>query len=215
MSTQENPTDTRSDRFKEALAFATELHGAQFRKGTRIPYLSHLLSVTAIVMKHEGSEEQCIAALLHDSVEDQGKNYPGGPKALREHIRESYGEAVLEIVDDCTDADTHPKPPWRQRKEAYLRHLEAAPETSLLVSASDKLHNAICILEDYRLMGEQLWERFGEEANSSEAQLWYYRSLVQLFQRRLPGPLADKLERTVDALGELVAGRDGGTTRLH
>lgn len=216
MISRKPAADSRSDLFKEALSFATELHRSQVRKGTRIPYVSHLLAVTAIVMKHGGTEEQCIAALLHDSVEDQGKNYPGGPAALRDDIRERFGEEVLEIVDDCTDSDQHPKPPWRQRKQAYLRHLEAASETSLLVSASDKLHNAICIVEDYRQMGEALWARFSEEARSAEAQLWYYESLAQLFLRRLPGPLAEQLRRTVNSLGDLIAGRDGDVDpRLH
>jgi (p)ppGpp synthase/HD superfamily hydrolase len=126
----------------------------QLRKGTSIPYLSHLMAVSALVLEHGGDEEQAIAGLLHDAAEDQG-----GETTLRE-IERRYGNDVARIVADCTDAWTEPRPPWRQRKEAYLAKLPTKPARSLLVSLADKAHNASAILRDYRVLGERLWERF-------------------------------------------------------
>ena len=107
-----------------------------------------------------GDEDQAIAALLHDAVEDQGPGYGGGSAGLREEIRDRYGERVLDIVDACTDADTEPKPPWRERKERYIGHIAEMPNDAVLVSLADKLHNARAILNDYRTVGEPLWDRF-------------------------------------------------------
>src|SRR5579872_5374059 len=140
-------------RFEEALVFATQLHAEQTRKGTTIPYISHLLAVTAIVIENGGNEDEAIAALLHDAIEDQGG------AATREEIRRRFGDAVVAIVDGCTDAETLPKPPWQERKQVYLAHLPSASPSVLLVSAADKLHNAYAILRDYRRLGEALWSR--------------------------------------------------------
>ncbi|CAA9538008.1 MAG: GTP pyrophosphokinase [uncultured Thermomicrobiales bacterium] len=179
---------TPSARFTDALVYATRLHADQRRKGTAIPYVAHLLAVTAIVLEHGGGEDEAIAALLHDAVEDQGG------AATREAIRRWYGEAVVAIVDGCTDAETIPKPPWRARKEAYVAHLRHASPSVRLVSAADKLHNARSILADYRQLGEALWDRF---TGGRDGTLWYYRALVDALTAAGRTPLVDELERTV------------------
>ena len=134
---------TLSPCFDDALVFASRLHAGQLRKGTPVPYVAHLLAVTATVLEHGGDEDEAIAALLHDAVEDQGG------AATRAKIRRRFGENVAAIVDGCTDADTIPKPPWQQRKEAYLAHLVGETSPSVrLVSSADKLHNVRSIIAD-------------------------------------------------------------------
>jgi (p)ppGpp synthase/HD superfamily hydrolase len=177
-------------RFDDALAYASALHRQQLRKGTAVPYLSHLMTVSALVLEHGGDEDQAIAGLLHDAAEDQG-----GEATLRE-IERRYGNDVARIVADCTDAWTEPKPPWRQRKGAYLAKLPSRPARSLLVSLADKAHNASAILRDYRLLGESLWERFNGGRTGT---VWYYGALSETFARSLPGALADELHRSVAA----------------
>jgi (p)ppGpp synthase/HD superfamily hydrolase len=162
-----------STRFDEALALAAELHRAQARKGTTIPYVSHLLTVASLVLEHGGTEDEAIAALLHDAVEDQG----GAPTLAR--IDDLFGADVAAIVAGCTDADVTPKPPWRARKEAYVAHLAHASASVCLVSASDKLHNLRSIASDYETHGEALWGRFN---GGREGTLWYYRELVEAFR---------------------------------
>ena len=160
-------------RFDRALAFAADLHRAQQRKGTTIPYVSHLLAVASLVLEHGGSETEAIAALLHDAVEDQG----GLPTLSR--IADEFGEEVAAIVAGCTDADVVPKPPWRARKEVYIAHLAHASESICLVSAADKLHNLRSIVSDYQMLGEELWGRFN---GKREGTLWYYQQLVDAFR---------------------------------
>ena len=181
-------------RFEAALTYATHLHRDQTRKGTDIPYVGHLLGVASLVIEDGGSEDEAIAGLLHDAVEDQG----GAPRL--EDIRTRFGEGVAAIVAGCTDADTTPKPPWRQRKEAYLAHLREATADVLRVSAADKLYNARAILADYRALGEALWPRFSEGRDEI---LWYYRSLVAIFLERGPTRLAGELARAVAELNRL------------
>jgi (p)ppGpp synthase/HD superfamily hydrolase len=177
-----------SARFDDALVYAARLHRDQIRKGSGIPYVSHLLAVCALVIEHGGSEDQAIAALLHDAAEDQG----GG--ARLNDIRARYGAAVADIVADCTDAWTEPKPPWRPRKEAYLAALPSKPSTSLLVSLADKTHNAGAILTDYRVVGDALWDRF---TGGRDGTIWYYRSLSEVFDQAMPGALAQHLSQAV------------------
>ncbi len=182
-------------RYNDAFVFAADLHREQFRKDTRIPYLSHVMAASTLVLEYGGDEDQAIAALLHDSIEDQGYCYTGGVAALRKEINRRYGAEVLAIVEACTDSDTQPKPPWRKRKEAYIVHMAGAPLPVLRVSAADKLHNARCILADYRQIGESLWERFSADR---EQVLWYYRSLIDAFRDAgAPVGLVDELEHTV------------------
>jgi len=184
-------------RFDEALALATRLHATQLRKGTSIPYVAHLLSVAALVLEAGGDEDQAIAALLHDAVEDQG-----GAATLAE-IRRRFGDRVAAIVDGCSDTDQVPKPPWRRRKEVYLEHLAEAGPDVLLVSLADKIHNARAVLADLRVLGDGLWPRF---SGGKDGELWYYRRLADTFAARRPGALADELGRTVAEI-ERLAGR--------
>ncbi|MFQ3581089.1 MAG: HD domain-containing protein [Chloracidobacterium sp.] len=185
-----------SERYDEALLFAHHLHRQQKRKGGTTPYIAHLLSVSALVLEHGGTEDQAIAALLHDAVEDQGGD------ATRQEIRRRFGAQVAAIVDDCTDSDQIPKPPWRARKEAYLAHLRTRPATSRLVSLADKVHNARAILADYRVVGEALWSRFEGRRDGT---LWYYRTLVEVFAGSQPAALVNELERTVRELEHLAS----------
>jgi GTP pyrophosphokinase len=180
-----------STRFEKALVFATQLHAGQTRKGTTIPYISHLLAVTAIVLEHGGDEDEAIAALLHDSIEDQGG------ASTREEIRRRFGDRVVEIVDGCTDTDVMPKPPWRVRKEAYITHISVASAPVRLVSAADKLHNARTVLEDYRIVGEALWKRFN---GGKEGTLWYYRAAVDALRKSGTSPLIEELDRVVSEI---------------
>jgi GTP pyrophosphokinase len=164
------------------------------RKGTRIPYVTHLLAVASLVGEQGGDEDQVIAALLHDAVEDQG----GAPTL--EAIRGRFGQEVASIVAGCTDAETVPKPPWRQRKEAYLEHLHKAPACVRLVSAADKLHNARAIVSDLRSLGSELWPRFN---GGRDGTLWYYEGLIRAFRDGWQHPLIDELERVVEEMRRL------------
>jgi (p)ppGpp synthase/HD superfamily hydrolase len=183
-------------RFDDALAWASALHRTQVRKGTPIPYVAHLLAVASLALEAGATEDEAIAALLHDAVEDQG----GAP--ILAEIRARYGAAVADIVDGCTDTDQDPKPAWRPRKEAYLAHLPAASASVRLVSVCDKVHNARSILADYRVYGEQLWPRF---SGGREGTLWYYRELAKAYRKAgMSGGLLDELERTIEELHRLV-----------
>ncbi|HVU70427.1 MAG TPA: HD domain-containing protein [Ktedonobacteraceae bacterium] len=195
-----------STRFEEALVFAHGLHAHQLRKGGAIPYISHLLSVAALVLEYGGDEDEAIAGLLHDAVEDQGG------ETTRQEIRRRFGETVVAIVDGCSDSDTSPKPPWQARKEAYLAHLRTAPPSVLLVSAADKLHNLRSLLTDYRLVHEELWQRF---KTGKQGTLWYYRSLVEVYQTCYPSPLTDEVTRTFEELEALVAVSDTSKPTLR
>ncbi|MFH2072142.1 MAG: HD domain-containing protein [Actinomycetota bacterium] len=179
-------------RFDDALRYAADVHRAQVRKGSDIPYLAHLLSVAALVIEHGGDEDQAIGALLHDAAEDAG-----GAERIAD-IRHRYGDRVAEIVDACSDTLETPKPPWRIRKEAYLARLSEAADEVLLVSAADKLHNARSILSDYLEVGDDLWDRF---TTGRDGQLWYYGEVTAILRRRLPGRLTDELADTVTRLG--------------
>ncbi len=190
-----------SDRFLQALEFATRAHAGQARKGGDIPYVAHLLAVTAIVLEHGGDEDQAIAALLHDAIEDQGGD------SMRQRIRERFGDRVTSLVDDCTDAEVQPKPPWKERKRAYIAHIAEAHADSLLVSMADKLHNSSAILRDFHHHGPDLFDRFNA---GPEDTVWYYRSLVEAFDERgFEGDaraLLDELRGVVEELERAVAG---------
>ena len=143
-----------TERYAEALQLAWRLHRTQVRKGTSMPYVSHLIAVSSLALEHGANEDEAIAALLHDAVED------AGGKPTLDMIRIRFGDAVADIVAGCTDAYVEPKPDWRPRKDAYLAHLANASASVRLVSASDKLHNARSILLDLRVHGPALWSRF-------------------------------------------------------
>jgi (p)ppGpp synthase/HD superfamily hydrolase len=182
-------------RFEEALVYAARVHAGQSRKGTSVPYVSHVLAVCSLVLEDGGGEDEAIAALLHDAVED------GGGQPRLDDIRRRFGDRVAEIVRACTDTDETPKPPWKARKTRYIAQVRAAGPDARRVSCADKLHNARSILRDYRALGEPLWDRFSAPP---EEQLWYYRSLVEAFRQPDRSPLAAELERVV---GDLEAER--------
>ncbi len=182
-------------RFIRAFLFASEMHAGQARKASTVPYISHLMGVTSLVLEAGGDEDLAIAALLHDVVEDCG-----GAPMLKE-VRRRFGKRVANIVEGCTDTDINPKPPWRARKENYLRHLRKADQDTRLVSAADKLHNVRSILTDYREAGELIWARFN---GGRDGTLWYYRVLLDEFLRRKTNRITRELELAVNDL-ELAA----------
>lgn len=191
-----------SPRFSEALVLAAGLHRHQRRKGADIPYVSHLLAVCSIVLDQGGDEDEAIAALLHDGPEDQGG------EATLATIRRLFGERVAAIVAACSDTFETPKPPWEDRKRAYLEHLTSAdvPRSAVLVSAADKLHNLISTVEDLETQGAAVWERFN---STPDQQLWYYRSLAAVYRDRLGGRLADLVAEQVQRLeAAVVVGGD-------
>lgn len=186
-----------SKRFDEAVRFARKAHKKQARKGTEIPYISHLLGVTSLVLEMGGSEDEAIAAMLHDVVEDCG----GQP--MLERVRDEFGDDVARIVWANSDTDEQPKPPWRARKQAYLDSLPDKQRDELLVALADKLHNARATLLEYRRIGDEIWPRFKE---GRESQLWYYDELVKNFDARADdlgpacAPKLDDFRRTIAEL---------------
>jgi (p)ppGpp synthase/HD superfamily hydrolase len=187
-----------TERFETALAYAARLHAGQRRKGADIPYISHLIGVAGIALDFGADEDEAIAALLHDAVEDKGG------LAVLEEIRSRYGGRVADIVDGCTDSYVAPKPPWRQRKEEYLRKAPGASKSVRLVSAADKLHNVQAILRDHRQVGEAVWDRFNAPPGDI---LWYYSSIVEAFRSSGSDPLVEELGRQVEALRSIVRTR--------
>jgi (p)ppGpp synthase/HD superfamily hydrolase len=190
------------DRFIDALGYATRAHDGQLRGSDDQPYIAHLLRVTGLVIQDGGSEDEAIAALLHDAVEDQG-----GLERL-DDIRRRYGNTVADIVDECTDSYGDPRPPWRRRKEDYIRSLDRASGGALLVSLADKLDNTRSMIRGYRIRGEEQWASTGK---SAEDVRWYYGTLASRFCALRPGPLADELVRTARELAGLIEdlGRGG------
>lgn len=184
-----------TESFEQALLFASQLHRDQCRKGSQIPYISHLMTVAALVLEHGGNETEAIAALLHDSAEDQG-----GAATLAK-IREEFGEEVARIVEGCSDTLEMPKPAWEERKKAYLEHLRSADASVLLVATADKVHNARSLLADYRAVGERVWDRFNARPHRI---VWWHEALVQAFREsNAPTALVDELERIVAELTRL------------
>lgn len=172
-------------KLSEAFDFASREHQHQLRKSTKIPYVSHLMSVSALVLEHGGNEDQAIAGLLHDVIED-ADSVDQIPQ-IRSEILNRFGPKVLELVEGCTDGEPDAagnKPDWKSRKVAYLALLEDKSVDLLLVSCCDKLHNARSILTDLVTHGNAMFDRF--TAKQSET-LWYYQSLSDLYSRRLNG----------------------------
>lgn len=192
MGAQRVATDAKPrNRLADAFAYVCAAHAAQFRKGTDIPYISHLMSVSALVMENGGDEDQAIAGLLHDTIEDCGREHESA-------IRAQFGDRVVRIVLACTDGvpdAAGKKPPWRERKERYLAHLQTANDDTLLVSACDKLHNARAIAADLAA-GADVFARFKAGRDGT---LWYYNALVRVFRAQLgeAHPLVRELESAV------------------
>ena len=176
------------------MVYASKAHASQLRKGTDIPYISHLLCVTSIVMENGGNEDEAIAALLHDAVEDSG-----GGERLKD-IRNRFGEAVSDIVAGCSDTDVVPKPPWRERKEAYLDHLKDASPSILLVSSADKLHNARTILTDCLQIGDKVYDRFNVGKMET---IWYYKSCADAFEGNVPARVVQEIRKTIKEIEKL------------
>ncbi len=189
--TTENPK--LSIRFEQALVYAAQLHAKQVRKSGNIPYISHLLSVTALVLENDGDEDEAIAALLHDAVEDQGG------AETRAAILKQFGERVVEIVDGCTEPFTVPRLPWRDRKLQYIEQMRHASPSVLRVSIADKLHNARSILADCDREGDAVWQKFN---GGKEDTLWFYHKLLEVYQQRGSDFLNLELERVISRLEE-------------
>jgi (p)ppGpp synthase/HD superfamily hydrolase len=184
-------------RFDRALVFAMKLHRDHKRKGTTIPYSSHLLGVTSLVIEVAPDEDLAIAALLHDGPEDCG-----GLPVLRE-IRRRFGNRVARIVDGCTEPLGSPKPPWRKRKEHYIEHLALAGDDVKFIAGADKLHNARSMVDTIRREGRRGWKRFN--AGPTE-QLWFYRSVIKALRRGKKRPFVRELTREVAELERLIKG---------
>jgi len=192
VSASSPPEPLYSQRLDAAIALAVDAFRRRVRKGSQIPYLTHLLQVMVTVAEHGGDEEQMIAAVLHDYLEDiRG--------ARREDLAEQFGERVAHLVEGLSDSTTHPRPPWQERKETYLRALAAEPPELKLISTADKLHNATSILRDYRTLREEVWDRF---TASREQTLWYYRAAYAALASDWSHPLLEDLRRVVIAMHE-------------
>lgn len=184
-----------SPRFEQALVYAAILHSGQARKGTTTPFISHLLSVAALALENGANEDEAIAALLHDAVEDAG-----GSSRL-EDIRSRFGTTVAEIVLGCTDTDKSPKPPWKERKEQYIAHLAHGSDSVKLVSCADKVHNSRSIVADLRELGDAVWSRF---TGGKDGTLWYYRALLETYRNHGGPPrLVGELARTLAEMERL------------
>ena len=177
-------------RFDGALRHCAQLHRSQTRKGTVTPYISHLMAVCALVLEHDGDEDQAIAGLLHDAIEDAGQT--------RESLEKVYGTRVARIVAECSDCDgTEPRPDWTPRKRGYIDALAGKSDDAILVTSCDKLHNAESILEDLRATGPAVFDRF---TAGRDGTLWYYDTLATALAGRAPAPLGTRLRRIVNAL---------------
>lgn len=176
-----------SERLDQALGFVAAAFRRQIRKGSGVPYISHLLQVAATVAEHGGDEEQIVAALCHDYLEDiEG--------AHRDDLASRFGERVARMVEGLSDCTSQPKPPWKQRKLSYLERLREEEPELKLISAADKLHNASAIVRDRRVVGERVWERF---TPTREETLWYYREVVVSLSTNWDHPLLEELRRVV------------------
>jgi len=186
----------------EAFEFARQLHGDQLRKGTETPYLSHLMSVSSLVLESGGSEEEAIAALLHDTVEDCG----GLP--VLEKIHQQFGESIANIVKDCSEPVSMPKPPWKDRKNAYIAQVAGADDSVKRVACADKLHNLRSILTDYQQAGDRVWDRFHADKKGT---LWFYQSMVETLRPFGHGvAIFQELEKRVGDLQRIVNGKECG-----
>ena len=198
--TLESSTALLGPRFASALGYVATLHATQLRKGTQTPYVSHLLAVASLAIEYGANEDEAIAALLHDSIEDQGG------AEVRRRITALFGQTVADIVEGCTDTDVMPKPPWRERKERYIAHVSETSPSVRLVSMCDKLHNARSLIMDLRGKRADLWSRFSAGRDET---CWYYRQLVNAFRATLAkdpptslrmSELLEELDHTVEIL---------------
>jgi (p)ppGpp synthase/HD superfamily hydrolase len=195
---------TLSERFDAALSLARRVHRDQYRKGSHVPYIAHVIGVASIVLEYGGTEDEAIAALLHDALEDAPTDL--GVAELRRIINEQFGHDVLAIVEHCSDTTEHPKPPWRERKQRYIDAAQHTPRSAMIVSAADKLHNLRALLRDHRRDGDGLWSRFNPEAGRTGT-LAYHRALAEIYLKRFPSPLTEDLNRALVELEDWVGER--------
>ncbi|MES0361199.1 MAG: HD domain-containing protein [Anaerolineales bacterium] len=200
MSIEKSNDTFLTERFEDALIYSNRLHAGQLRKGSQVPYIAHLLGVAGLVLEDGGDEDEAIAALLHDAVEDQG-----GLITLKE-IRKRYGPRVAEIVLSVSDTYENPKPPWRERKEGYITSIHSADLSARRVSLADKVYNARATLMDIKQEGESGWLRFN---GGKEGTLWYYHQLIDAFRERGSGKLLQELIRVIGVLEEISEGYNG------
>jgi (p)ppGpp synthase/HD superfamily hydrolase len=198
-----------SQRFDDALAFAHQLHRNQMRKTSGVPYVAHLLGVASLVIEDGGTEDEAIAALLHDSIEDQGRHYPGGPDMLARAIEEKFGPAVLTMVLALTERPTpreqgisDKRARWRAHKEDYYEQVLTASPSVRRISCADSVHNVRTLIKDFTIMGDELWSRF--RTRSADDQLWAYDMAARAFEKAGVGQLAQELRRAVDDLHRVV-----------
>ena len=197
MSTEKLNDTFLTERFEDALIYSNKLHAGQLRKGSQVPYIAHLLGVAGLVLEDGGDEDEAIAALLHDAVEDQG-----GLGTLNE-IRMRYGSRVAEIVLSVSDAYEDPKPPWRERKEDYIASIRTADLSAIRVSLADKVYNARATLMDIEQDGESGWSRFN---GGKDGTLWYYHQLIGSYRERGSSKLLQELIRVIGELDEISKG---------
>jgi len=200
MSTEKLDDTFLTERFEDALIYSNGLHAGQLRKGSQVPYIAHLLGVAGLVLEDGGDEDEAIAALLHDAVEDQG-----GLGTLNE-IRMRYGSRVAEIVLSVSDAYEDPKPPWRERKENYIASIRTADLSAIRVSLADKVYNARATLMDIEQEGESGWSRFN---GGKDGTLWYYHQLIGSYRERGSSKLLQELIRVIGELDEISEGYNG------
>jgi len=193
-----------TSRFEDALLLASDLHRQQKRRTTQVPYMAHLMGVSALALEatayHEPNDREAIAigALLHDAIEDQGD------KVSLAEIESRFGPFVAQIVSECTDTDVVPKPPWKARKEKYIADIKNKARASQLVSTADKLHNARAILFDYQKIGMAVFDRFSVPAHEV---VWYYQALCEAFEKSWPdNPLLKELRIAVNRIAASATG---------
>lgn len=190
------PRHVLSERFERGLSAAVRLHRGHVRKGSGTPYIGHLLTVAGYVLEDGGSEDEAIAALLHDAIEDQ--YHPD----LAEELRGEFGETVVAIVEGCSQEKLPDETlTWRERKERYVRNLQTAGPEIVRVSLADKLANVRSMLRDHRGEGECLWERF---KSGPEEIRWYYETLAETYTRLRPGPMAEEFSAEVERLRRVI-----------
>jgi (p)ppGpp synthase/HD superfamily hydrolase len=180
---------------------ALELHGGQTRKGSDVPYLTHVMAVAAMVGEYGGNEDQVIAALLHDAVEDQGG------EATLERIRAAFGDTVAAYVLSCSDSVTpceSDKAPWRARKEVHIAKVATLPPEVKLILTADKIHNGRSVLAAYGDCGTAVWNRF---KGGREGTIWYYRTMREALGQGWEHPLLLDLDELIARL-EKIAGAD-------
>jgi (p)ppGpp synthase/HD superfamily hydrolase len=183
-------------RFLDAFELAMTAHDLQYRKNTTIPYISHLMAVSALVLEYGGDEDQAIAALLHDALENGGAEFD-------QIIRQKFGHRVYSIVQDCTDGlpdETGQKSDWYPRKRKFLANLVSMPSDSLLVIAADKLHNIRSILQDFQMVGDEVFDRFSTHKDGT---LWYYNQVIDVLSKNFTSPITQQLQSTVEALNKI------------